>query len=221
MKALMIGALAWALPLAASATDLSGPWAVKGEFGPQFKYTLLCGLNAGGQGPCTAILGPLLNASGRLSDGALKFGYETDFNGGGVRLDYYGRVGPDGTVRGSLKANTSNGVFEATPLPIAGTDQVSAWWINVGLSDQMKYSVVCLFRADGEKLKGPCAIAQGPILRATGTADGARVSIAYDTTFQGRPTHVVYAGEVQADGSLKGTIRSGEAVGAFTAARPH
>ena len=215
MKAMIAGALALALPAAAAAADLSGPWAVKGEFGPQFKYTLICALGPAGSGPCSAIQGKVLRTTGRLSGDVLKFDYDTDFNGSGVHLEYYGKVREDGVVRGAVKTTASQGVFEASRLTPAGAEGPQAWRISVGFSEQMKYVVICAFKADGAKLAGPCGVAIGPMLQARGEGG----AFAYDTSFQGRPTHVVYTGEAQPDGSLKGVIRSNDALGAFTAAR--
>jgi hypothetical protein len=223
MKAMFLGVLA-AIGLSgvASAAGPSGAWVVKADFGPQFKYTLLCVLSASGEalaGPCNAVTGRTLQTVGRLTADTLRFAYDTDFNGGAIRLDYSGRMQADGVVRGAVETRASAGVFEARRVLDSAADQTSAWKVDVGFTQQLKYRVMCGFKAEGARLRGPCAITVGETLLAKGSADGAAVTFAYDTQFQGRPVHVVYSGTVQPDGSLKGAIRSGDATGAFTATR--
>ena len=223
VKAMLVGLLAaMAAPGAAQAADHAGTWAVKAEFGRQFKYTLLCTLSSAGDGlagPCSAFTGRTLRTTGYLNGNSLRFAYDTDFNGAAIRLDYVGRLQPNGAFRGAVETRTSQGVFEARRVLDPGPDQLSAWKLDVGFSAQMRYGVFCGFKADGARLRGPCAIAVGETLPTKGAADASTVTFAYDTVFQGQPTHVVYTGAVQPDGSLKGTITSGGGTGTFTATK--
>lgn len=222
-RTLLGATMAMAVPLAAAAADLSGAWVVKAEMGPQFKYTLMCVLKTGEgavSGPCVAVQGRALKTVGRRSGANLRFGYDTDYNGNGMHLDFNGTVGPDGIAKGPVMANRSPGLFEASPLPEFSTDAITAWRVNVGFSDQMKYVVVCAFKSENERLSGPCAIIQGPTLATHGAVEGSSFSLAYDTTFQNQPVHVDYQGAVQPDGSVKGKVTAGQTVGTFTAAKP-
>jgi hypothetical protein len=45
---------------------------------------------------------------------------------------------------------------------------------------------------------------------------GTTLTLAYDTTYQGSPVHLAYTGDVQADGTAKGTVDTGGPAGTFT-----
>ena len=133
-----------------------------------------------------------------------------------VKADF----GPDGGAKGLVSTRLSTGQFEATPLPELSSALTAAWKVDVGFSDQIKYVLLCAFKSEGSKLGGPCAIIQGANLQARGAADGPNFSLAYDTTFQGRPVHVDYAGAFQPEGSVKGKVTAGESAGTSTTAKP-
>ena len=105
------------------------------------------------------------------------------------------------------------------PVAAVAGDMSGAWKID-GAFDSMgiKYSVTCDLKQDGGKLAGPCKTDQG-MAQATGTVDGSKAVLSYDTTYMGGPVHLDYKGDVQADGSLKGVIDAGAAQGTFTAAK--
>lgn len=199
----------------------AGNWVVRGAFG-DLKYTLTCFFIGDEQtisGPCLTIREPFLRANGRLNEKSLQFKYKTEYQGTGLTLDYRGRVQPDGSFKGKVMADQSEGKFEATPQSVLTVGDMTPWIINVGFSSSMQYSVVCGLRQNEDRIKGPCAISQGATLQARGRVDGDNVFFEYDTQFEGRQIHVEYSGSLQADGTLKGTIKEGASEGAFSAER--
>lgn len=71
------------------------------ELGPQFKYILMGVLTAGEKdlsAPCVAVQGKALRTVGQRSGANLRFGYDTDYKGHGLHLDFNGNVGADGAV---------------------------------------------------------------------------------------------------------------------------
>jgi len=223
IKTLFMGGLiVLGTPLAVSAADMSATWIVKGEFGSDLQYSLFCQLEENTSkiaGPCVTMHGKLLKATGRLTGDTLTFRYDTDYDGGGLTLEYSGDVKPDGTVIGRINTGISTGQFRGSKVMSRDADHSTTWKFDVGFTPEIKYSVLCTFKADGVKIKGPCSIIQGPTLQAKGAVDGSKATFAYDTYYQGRAVHVEYTGEVQADGSMKGPIREGDSEGSFTAAR--
>jgi hypothetical protein len=99
-------------------------------------------------------------------------------------------------------------------------DMSGAWKIDGAFGDAIKYTLTCTLKQDGMKLSGPCSNSLGgdPV-SATGSVDGAKVVLSYDTTYQGSPVHLDYKGDTQADGTLKGVIETGMAEGTFTGAK--
>ena len=77
--------------------------------------------------------------------------------------------------------------------------------------------VACTLKqaADGT-LSGTCKGTQAEDAAATGSVTGTTITIAYDTTYQGSPVHLAYAGDVQTDGTAKGTVDTGGPAGTFT-----
>ena len=204
----------------AAATDFSGAWAVKGDFGSQLRYTLICiwrGADSSLAGPCVATQGRTQQATGRRSGNQLRFKYLTDYNGSGLHLEYTGVIQPDGTLKGAVNTGLSSGVFQGISLIESSVDHSTTWKMSVSISDGLQYVVVCTFKAEGERLHGPCDLTQGPTLQSSGTTEGSTVAIGYDTEDQGKTLHVVYNGDLLSDGSLKGTINAGDSVGAFSA----
>jgi hypothetical protein len=99
-------------------------------------------------------------------------------------------------------------------------DVSGAWTINGAFGDAIKYSVTCTLAQDSSgKLSGPCKDPQGATVQTTGAVNGSSVEFAYDTTYQGSPVHLDYKGDVQQDGSLKGSVDAGGAQGTFTATK--
>lgn len=97
---------------------------------------------------------------------------------------------------------------------------LSGSWAIAGSFDSMgiKYNITCTLTQDSTgKLAGPCKGPMGEALTAAGAVTGTTVELAYDTTYQGAPVHLDYKGDVQTDGSWKGTIDTGGPQGTFAA----
>ena len=208
-----------AVPAAALAADLSGTWLVQAAPAGQQAAKLVCILQADGQnlfGPCAAVQGRILPTTGHTDGNLMEFKYSTDYNGSGVRLDYTGRVQPDGKVKGPVTTGAATGLFVATQVQNSESEHTKTWTVDSRIGPQFKYLLVCTFKSSGERFRGPCVATDGPTLRTTGTLNGTTIEFGYDLGTAGQPAHVAYAGSIQPDGTLSGTIRGG---GTFTASR--
>jgi hypothetical protein len=104
------------------------------------------------------------------------------------------------------------------PAAALAADVSGVWNVNGAFGDAIKYSSVCTLKQDtAGKLAGTCKGTQQEDAATTGAVTGTSVAFAYDTTYQGSPVHLDYKGDVQADGSVKGTVDAGGAQGTFTA----
>jgi hypothetical protein len=107
------------------------------------------------------------------------------------------------------------------PSLASAADMSGTWKVNAAFGEAMTFSLTCTLKDDGAgKLSGPCTDPQGGAnAAATGTVTATTMEWGYDTTYQGSPIHLDYKGDVQADGSLKGTIDAGGPQGTFTATK--
>lgn len=200
----------------------AGNWIVRGAFG-DLKYTLSCFFIGDDQtvsGPCITVREPFLKANGRLREKSLQFKYKTEYQGTGITLDYRGRLQADGSFKGTVMADQSEGKFDATPQSVLIVGDMTPWILNVGFTSSIQYSVVCGFKQADDRIKGPCAISEGATLQARGTVEGDTLSFEYDTQYEGRQIHVEYSGTLQADGTLNGSVKEGSSMGAFSGERP-
>ena len=221
-RTLAIALVALGAPIAASAADLSGTWAVNGDFGSKLRYTLVCVLKSDGQalsGPCATIQGRARRTGGHLDGDKMTFSYTTDYNGSGEHLTYSGAVQPDGVVKGVVDTGGSKGEFQATPLTGAVAGQSTPYKLDVTLDTGLAFTVICTLKTQGSGLNGFCAVVAGSTLQTTGSSDGTNVTLSYDTEYQGHPVHDDYMGAVQPNGSLKGVIKAAGDSGTFTATR--
>jgi hypothetical protein len=117
MRSLFIAAaFALAIPVSASAADLSGPWKVDLSFGDAFNFSLTCTFTQDGtkiSGPCVSDAGSV-QATGTFDGSKAEFGYDTTYQGGPMHLAYKGAVQPDGTLKGDVDANGNAGTFTMT-----------------------------------------------------------------------------------------------------------
>ena len=108
-------------------------------------------------------------------------------------------------------------VFAPAAAPAA--DLAGTWTIQGDFSGAVKYTVVCALHQTGETIAGPCKDNFDQTFNAAGSASGAEARFSYDTLYNGAPVHLDYKGELQPDGSLKGSVDAGIAQGTFTATR--
>ncbi len=220
---LALAVAALGAPALASAADMSGAWVVNGNFSRNFAYTLVCVLKSERQdlwGPCATIQEKAKSTTGYTSGSKMTFRYHTDYNGSGVKLVYHGDIQPDGTVKGKVNGTgNSEGVFEARALTDVAAGKPVTWKVSAAFSEAIKYVLLCTFKPDGSDFTGSCAVTAGDSLVARGSSDGTKMSLQYDTIFQGKPVHVEYAGAMQSADALSGTIKAGASTGTFTAQR--
>jgi hypothetical protein len=100
-------------------------------------------------------------------------------------------------------------------------DESGAWKVHGDFGGAITYDITCTLAQDASgALTGTCTDPQGGApSQVKGTATATSVEFAYDTTYQGSPIHLDYKGDIQPDGSLKGSIDAGGPQGTFTAVR--
>jgi hypothetical protein len=214
-----VAAAAIAAPTLAAASDLTGSWVVHAEWGPKFKYDLLCGLRQQGEpvaGPCMALAVEPVKAGGILDKDRLELEYLTDYQGYDVAVHFHGVIAGDGTVKGTVESGQSSGGFSGVRIGDAGP--LANWKLHVAVGN-FDFQMLCAMSLKGKLLRGPCAAGAGVVLSAAGTSDDKTVTLAYDTYVAGKPLHVVYTGALQPDGSIKGAATDGTNSGVFTAKR--
>ena len=109
-------------------------------------------------------------------------------------------------------------VLACAPAAALAADLSGVWTVNGAFGEAIKFSSVCTLKEDAAgKLTGACKGTQQEDAATTGAVTGATAAFGYDTTYQGSPVHLDYKGDVQADGSLKGTVDAAGGEGTFTA----
>jgi hypothetical protein len=108
------------------------------------------------------------------------------------------------------------------PAAASAADMSGVWVVNADFGGAITYTTTCTLKDDAGALTGSCTDPQGgAVVNTTGkvteSATDPSMEWAYDTTYQGAPIHLDYKGDVQADGTLKGTIDAGGPQGTFTA----
>jgi hypothetical protein len=108
----------------------------------------------------------------------------------------------------------------ALAIPPAALAETQVWKINGDVSGFM-FELNCTLEIGDHKISGPCTSTNDqPPVQTTGTYDDNGGSqFAYDVKFQDMPLHVVYKGQAQSDGTVKGTVDASGNSGTFTAAR--
>jgi hypothetical protein len=108
------------------------------------------------------------------------------------------------------------------PATAFAADESGVWTVNGDFGGAVTYSIKCTLKEDAAgAVTGSCTDPQGgsdPQIKS-GTATATSVEFKYDTTYQGSPISLDYKGDIQPDGSLKGTIDAGGPQGTFTATR--
>ncbi len=112
-------------------------------------------------------------------------------------------------------------VLSLAPAVATAADESGVWRVNGDFGGAITYTITCSLKEDASgAITGDCTDPQGGTdPKVKGAATATSVEFAYDTTYQGAPVHLDYKGDVQPDGSLKGTIDAGGPQGAFTATR--
>ena len=104
-----------------------------------------------------------------------------------------------------------------TPATVFAADLSGAWTIHGDIGGSIQWTSACtLTQGSDGKLSGTCKGTQNEDAAATGAVAGDKLTLAYDTTYQGSPVHLAYSGDVQGDGTAKGTVDTGGPAGTFT-----
>jgi len=107
--------------------------------------------------------------------------------------------------------------FAFAPASVFAADMSGTWTIHGDIGGSIQWTSACTLAqgADG-KLSGTCKGTQNEDAAASGQATATTVELAYDTTYQGSPVHLDYKGDIQPDGTAKGTVDTGGPAGTFT-----
>jgi hypothetical protein len=101
----------------------------------------------------------------------------------------------------------------------AKADITGSWNLTVELPSMTANPTVVL-KQDGEKLTGDYTSAQYGKFPLTGTVKGADVTFWFGMNVEGNAINVTYAGALDKDGTLKGSVNFGDVMsGTFVAAR--
>ncbi len=107
--------------------------------------------------------------------------------------------------------------FALAPATVFAADFSGPWTIHGDIGGSIQWTSACtLTQGSDGKLSGTCKGTQNEDAAATGSVSGTAIEIVYDTTYQGSPVHLAYAGDVQTDGTAKGTVDTGGPAGTFT-----
>jgi hypothetical protein len=107
--------------------------------------------------------------------------------------------------------------FALAPATVFAADFSGAWTIHGDIGGSIQWTSACTLKQDAAgKLTGTCKGTQAEDAAASGAVSGTSITLAYDTTYQGSPVHLAYTGDVQADGTAKGTVDTGGPAGTFT-----
>ena len=107
--------------------------------------------------------------------------------------------------------------FALAPATVFAADLSGAWTIHGDIGGSIQWTSACTLKQDADgKLSGTCKGTQNEDAAASGAVAGTALTLAYDTTYQGSPVHLAYKGDVQADGTAKGTVDTGGPAGTFT-----
>jgi hypothetical protein len=103
------------------------------------------------------------------------------------------------------------------PSAVFAADFSGAWTIHGDIGGSIQWTSACTLKQDASgALTGTCKGTTNEDAPATGSVTGTKVTIVYDTTYQGSPVHLSYAGDVQPDGTVKGAVDTGGPAGTFT-----
>ena len=124
MKRLLLAAVLACAPSIALAADISGAWTINGAFdalGVKFTATCTFSQDAAGKltAPCKGPQGEDISATGAVTSGSdgkpmVEFGYDTNYQGTPVHLDYKGAPQTDGSLAGTIDTGGPQGTFTAT-----------------------------------------------------------------------------------------------------------
>lgn len=173
----------------------------------------------------------------QVKDKTLTVWFNFNSNGNQIPIEMTGTIDGD-SVKGSFAAAGSPvGDWSATrekkdakdtkdskdtkePAKPSGSSDVSGEW-NASLQlDAITATPTITFKQDGTKLTGEYVSQQYGKFPLTGEVTGTAVAFTVSMNIEGNAINAVYSAVLQADGSMKGTVDIGGAMGgAFTATK--
>jgi hypothetical protein len=105
------------------------------------------------------------------------------------------------------------------PTPAAKIDLTGTWNVSVELPNMTATPTIAL-KQEGEKLTGDYTSAQYGKFPLAGTLKGSDVTFSFSMSVEGSPIEVTYAGAVDKDGAIKGSVNYGDMMsGTFVATK--
>ena len=170
----------------------------------------------------------------QVKDKTLTIWFNFTSNGNQIPIEMVGTLDGD-SVKGSLAAaGNPIGDWSATrekkdakdakdakePAKPSGSSDVSGEWTASLQLDAITATPTITFKQDGTKLTGEYVSQQYGKFPLTGEVTGTAVAFTVSMNIEGNAISAVYSAVLQADGSLKGTVDIGGAMGgAFSATR--
>jgi hypothetical protein len=109
-------------------------------------------------------------------------------------------------------------MLAGAPTAALSADLSGNWIVKGEFGPKLRYTLLCVFTVDGSRLAGPCAAAQGAVLRARGVLTGDRLRFNYETEWNESGLELDYAGRLQSDNFVKGVVQNRLAQGVFQGA---
>ena len=100
-------------------------------------------------------------------------------------------------------------------LPLAAADVSGNWKIS-GTVGEYPINLTCNLKANGANLTGTCKGGDRPDRAVTGEVSGQKVHFQYEIEYDGNKMTVSYAGTLQSDSSMKGSVEVSGTSGEFT-----
>jgi hypothetical protein len=139
---------------------------------------------------------------------------------GPMAIEMAGTVDAD-TVKGTMAVGgQSGGQWSATREKESSSPSLTGTWSVTVELPNMTASPTMVLKQDGEKLTGDYVSAQYGKFPLTGTIKGAEIAFSFAMNVDGNALNVTYAGTVNKDGTLKGSVNYGDMMsGTFVASK--
>jgi len=110
-------------------------------------------------------------------------------------------------------------LFAAAALPLAAADLSGAWKVQGEVAGNPVIAT-CTIKQEDNKLSGSCKgeLGDSPV-KGEVASEEKKVKWEYEVEYMGTKYTLVYAGKLESDNDISGTIDAGVATGGFTAKR--
>jgi hypothetical protein len=117
-RTVLFGAMLGTTLVSARAASLDGTWMINGDVSsnPVVSTCILTTTGGKVEGTCTGTDGKLMPVEGTATDSAIKWSYESVYEGGKIVLHYDAKLKSDGTLTGTIFVDPydADGSFTAT-----------------------------------------------------------------------------------------------------------